>query len=93
MVKRYAQIFYGKAHWIFESETKPIFAPNIILVDVTNKSEIQEGWVYNSETNEFTAPVNPEPAPIEPQPTLEEMQTQALLNTEYLVAMSELTTL
>lgn len=28
--------------------------------------------------------------PIEPQPTLEEMQAQTLLNTEYLVSRSEL---
>lgn len=35
--------------------------------------------------------ITPDPTPIELQPTLEEMQTQALLNTEYLVVMSELT--
>lgn len=31
----------------------------------------------------------PEPEPIEPQPTLEEIQAQTLVNTEYLVIMSE----
>lgn len=30
---------------------------------------------------------------LDPQPTLDEMQTQTLLNTEYLVIMSELTNL
>lgn len=35
--------------------------------------------------------IDPSVEPIEPQPTLEEMQTQILLNTEYLVVMSELT--
>lgn len=30
------------------------------------------------------------PEPVEPKPTLEELQTQTLLNTEYLVTMSEL---
>ncbi|MGE7922384.1 hypothetical protein ACQKND_04255 [Viridibacillus arvi] len=33
------------------------------------------------------------PAPIEPQPTLEELQTKTLLNTEYLITMSELSNL
>ncbi|QOV10944.1 hypothetical protein [Viridibacillus arvi] len=33
------------------------------------------------------------PAPVEPQPTLVELQTQTLLNTEYLVTMSELSNL
>lgn len=31
--------------------------------------------------------------PVEPQPSSEEIQTQTLLNTEYLVIMSELTNL
>ncbi|AVK98830.1 hypothetical protein FCT18_14825 [Lysinibacillus sphaericus] len=36
--------------------------------------------------NEFV----PDSTPIEPQPTVEEMQAQTLLNTEYLVSRSEL---
>jgi hypothetical protein len=37
--------------------------------------------------------VDPEPEPVEPLPTLEEMQMQTLLNTEYLVVMSEISNL
>ena len=87
---KFAQILYDKAHWIFEAGEKPEFAPNIVLVDITSKPDVQEGWDYNNETGEFTAPVIPEPTPIEPQPTVEEMQAQTLLNTEYLVSRSEL---
>ncbi len=87
---KFAQILYDRAHWVFEADEKPEFAPNIVLVDITSKPEVQEGWDYNRETGEFTAPVIPEPTPIEPQPTVEEMQAQTLLNTEYLVSRSEL---
>lgn len=90
---KFAQILYGKAHWIFDVDEKPKFASNIILVDITGNSDIQEGWDYNSESGEFTAPIVPEPIPVVPQPTLEEMQAQTLLNTEYLVVMSELSNL
>ena len=37
--------------------------------------------------------ITPESVPLEPLPTLEEMQTQTLLNTEYLVIISEISTL
>jgi hypothetical protein len=87
---KFAQILYDRAHWIFEADGKPEFAPNIVLVDITDKPEVQEGWDFNSETSEFSAPNIPEPTPVEPQPTLEEMQAQMLLNTEYLVSRSEL---
>lgn len=87
---KFAQILYDKAHWIFEADEKPEFAPNIVLVDITSKPDVKEGWDYNRETGEFTTPIIPEPAPIEPQPTVEEMQAQTLLNTEYLVSRSEL---
>ncbi|WP_431808813.1 hypothetical protein [Lysinibacillus sphaericus] len=87
---KFAQILYNKAHWIFEADEKPEFAPNIVLVDITSKPDVQEGWDYNNETGEFTAPIIIEPTPIEPQPTVEEMQAQTLLNTEYLVSRSEL---
>lgn len=87
---KFAQILYDKAHWIFEADEKPEFAPNIILVDITERDDIQEGWDYNSETGEFTAPVIPDPTPVEPTPTVEEMQAQTLINTEYLIAMNEM---
>lgn len=88
-MKRYAQILWDKAHWIFEADEVPEFAPDIVIVEITNKPEVEEGWDYNKTSGEFTPPpINP--SPIEPQPTLEEMQAQTLLNTEYLVSRSEL---
>ncbi|WP_342557584.1 hypothetical protein [Lysinibacillus sp. FSL P4-0201] len=89
-MKRYAQVLWDQAHWIFEADEKPEFAPNIILVDITGRDDIQEGWDYNNETGEFTAPVIPEPTPIDAPPTVEEMQAQTLINTEYLIAMNEM---
>lgn len=87
---KFAQVLYERAHWIFEADEKPEFAPNIILVDITNKPDVKESWDYNSETGDFTAPVIPEPIPEEPQPTLEEMQAQTLLNTEMLLLQKEI---
>jgi len=53
---RFAQILYGKAHWIFEADKKPRFAPNIVLVDITDQPDIQEGWIYDESTQTFTEP-------------------------------------
>lgn len=92
-MKRFAQILYDKAHWIFEAGDKPEFAPDIVLVDITGNTEVQEGWDYDSTTGVFTELVYEPVEPIEPQPTSEKIQTQTLLNTEYLVIMSELTNL
>lgn len=92
-MERFAQIEYSKAHWIFEAEEIPEFAPNIVLVDITGNTEVKEGWDYESATGVFTEPIYELVEPIEPQPTSEEIQTQTLLNTEYLVIMSELTNL
>ena len=80
---RYAQILYGKAHWIFESDEKPKFAPNIILIDVTDKQDVQEGWDYNNETGEFTPPEMLQ-EPVEMLSTLEEMQIEQLYQTALL---------
>lgn len=89
-MRRYAQIVDNIAYWIFEEVERPPYPDDLLFIDITDQHEVQEGWDYNSETGEFTAPVIPEPTPIEPQPTVEEMQAQTLLNTEYLVSRSEL---
>ncbi|VDG96792.1 Uncharacterised protein [Lysinibacillus sphaericus] len=60
---RFVQILHEKAHWIFEADEKPEFAPNIALVDITENTEVQEGWDYDEVTGIFT-----EPAPIEVRP-------------------------
>lgn len=75
----------------------PVFSPPILVIDITDhEGEVKEGFTYDVENNEFTEAENPtqepEPEP-ETQPTIEEIQTQTLLNTEYLVIMSELTNL
>lgn len=58
----------------------------VVITDLTEQPEL--GSVYNPESSAFT-PSRIEP--LEPQPSLQEIQTQTLLNTEYLVIMSELT--
>ncbi|GAB0170557.1 hypothetical protein LSPCS325_39940 [Lysinibacillus sp. CTST325] len=85
---RIAQILYNKAHWIFEADEKPEFAPDIILVDITGRDDIQEGWDYDKATGEFTAPNRPEPTPVEPQ--IDEIQAKILVNTETLISMKEM---
>lgn len=85
---RYAQILYNKAHWIFESNEEPNFASNIILVDITNNSEVQEGWDYDNETGMFTAPIIPVPVQVEPEPTIEE---KILAENQYQTMLLELT--
>lgn len=89
-MKKFAQIINSKIHWIFEADEKPEFAPDIVLVDLTGREDIQEGWFYNRETGDFTPPVVLAPSPIEAPPSVEEMQAKTLLNTEYLVSRSEL---
>lgn len=64
-----------------------IVAEDMILI---NDMDVVLESIYNTETGEFTAPVIPDPTPVEPTPTVEEMQAQTLLNTEYLVSRSEL---
>lgn len=96
---RIAQILYNKAHYIFEAAKIPDWPPYPdgtlpLLIDITDKPEVQEGWLYDPETGEFSEPVyeEPGPAPIDQhEPTLEEMQAQTLLNTEFLVVLAEIT--
>ncbi|MDP1394755.1 hypothetical protein Q8G28_15325 [Lysinibacillus capsici] len=64
-----------------------IAAEDMILI---NDMDVVLDSIYNPETGEFTAPVILEPTPIEAPPTVEEMQAQTLINTEYLIAMNEM---
>ena len=55
---KYAQILWGKAHWIFESDTVPDFPPDaegkpITLIDITDKPEVKEGYGYDSKNKRF----------------------------------------
>ncbi|MGG0666766.1 hypothetical protein ABE042_22060 [Viridibacillus arvi] len=93
-MKFFAEIDKDKIRKIYEQETKPVFAPYIELIDVTNiEPQPKERWLYNRETGLFYEDKEEPPEPVEPQPTLEELQTQTLLNTEYLVTMSEFSNL
>jgi hypothetical protein len=54
---KYAQILYGKAHWIFErNDVDPTKWKNIKVVDITDKPEVQEGWNYDEATGTFSEP-------------------------------------
>lgn len=77
---RFVQILNDRAHWIFEADTKPLFADNIVIIDITDKPEVQEGFDYNSETGEFTEPEYVEPKPEEPT-----MEEKTLSNTEQII--------
>jgi hypothetical protein len=71
---RIAQILHGKAHWIFEAPEIPNWPPDpqgnpIVLVDISDKPDVQEGWDYNADTGGFTSPVIPEPDPQGPEET------------------------
>ncbi|WP_039044185.1 hypothetical protein [Sporosarcina sp. ZBG7A] len=85
---RYAQILHNKVHWIFESEEKPQFAPNIVLVDITDKPDVQEGWDYDEVTGVFTQPIPIEPEPLEP--TELEVISNYVLDVDYRLAMIEM---
>jgi len=87
-VKKFVQIVENKAYWIFEAGELPPYPNPENFLDITGRDDIEERYLYDAKTGEFTAPVAPEP--IEPQPTVEEMQAQTLLNTEYLVSKTEL---
>lgn len=93
-MKKFAQVISNRVHWIFEADEQPAFAPNIVLIDITDSPEVKEGWDYDFETNTFTEPIilELEPQP-EPERTPEEINTLTYLNTEYLVVMSELNNL
>lgn len=52
-MKKFAQILNNKAHWIFESEERPKFATNIVLIEITGNIEVKEGWNYNEGTKTF----------------------------------------
>ncbi len=90
---RIAQILHGKTHWIFEAEEIPSW-PSYpdgslpLLVDITDRPEIKEGWNYNPETGEFTEPIPSEPIePIIELPTIEE---QIYAETLYQTALLEI---
>ncbi|WP_088225605.1 hypothetical protein [Desulfosporosinus sp. FKB] len=52
-----AQIYKGRAWWVFDADAVPMFAPDIVIKDITNLSpQPQEGWDYDSSTDTFSPP-------------------------------------
>lgn len=39
---KFAQILNNKAHWVFEAEVMPEFAPDIIIKDITAIPDVEE---------------------------------------------------
>lgn len=96
---RFAQILNNKAHWAFEANEKPEFPPGpegepIIIVDITDLP-VQEGWLYDFESGEFSLPPVPDPQPLPPEPLTEEeaYRYQSIINQEYIIALAELNNL
>ena len=55
-MKRFAQILNDKVHYVFESKEKPELAKDIILIDITKKPEVKEGWDYDIYEKTFSKP-------------------------------------
>lgn len=87
-MKRYAQIVKNKAYWIFEAEELPPYPNPEDFIEITGREDIEEGYLYDAKTGEFTAPVIVGPTQTEPR--IDEVQAKILVNTETLLAMKEL---
>lgn len=61
-MKRFAQIQNDRVHWVFEAEEMPEFASGIVIIDITDYPQVQEGWGFVD--GEF----------IDPTPTFEELK-------------------
>lgn len=53
-MRKFAQIVDNKAYWVFEAEEAPNFAPNIVLLDITDKADVHEGDFYDTSTDSFS---------------------------------------
>lgn len=83
-MRKYAEIYNGLLHKIYEQETMPVFAPSVKLIDVTDiEPAPQEGWYYNYDTNTFSDEIML-------QPTLEEIAEENLLETKYQTLLLEM---
>ncbi|MES1045279.1 hypothetical protein FOA22_12445 [Heyndrickxia oleronia] len=65
----------------------------VLLRSIEENGMLKEEFTEDGKTvshTVITSIIQEQPGPITETPTLEEMQTQTLLNTEYLVVMSEI---
>ena len=89
-MKRYCQIKDGICWWIFESETPPEFAPDIVIKDIsdTKYDYVREGFTYDETTDRFNEPVIP--VPIMPtQPDLHAITQDTLIEEKYQTLLME----
>lgn len=87
-MKKIAQLDGNRVHWLFESEEIPEFHPSIILLEVTGNEEVQEGWIYNPETETFSEPVlEVNSVVVQPTTSIEE---QILAESQYTNALLEM---
>lgn len=59
---RFAQIQGNRVHWVFEADEMPEFDESIVILDITDYPQVQEGWGFVDD--EF----------IDPAPTFEELK-------------------
>lgn len=91
---RIVQILDNQAHWIFEAEEMPKFPPDIegnpiVLIDISDQPEIEEGWDYDEATETFRPPLEPEPEP-EPEPETVSIEEEILYETKYQTLLLEM---
>jgi hypothetical protein len=88
----FAQVLDGQVHWVFQAEIMPQFAPDIVILNITDVNpQPQEGWSYDATTDTYSEPVAP--APITPAaipPTPAELTIMSALADMY-VAIAALT--
>lgn len=91
-MKKFGQIQGNKVHWIFDAEEKPPFHPSVVIIDITGREDIKEGWAYNAETGVFTEPLDTDEQieETQPQPSLEEVTEETLLETKYQTFLLEM---
>ena len=91
-MKRYCQIKDGICWWIFESETPPEFAPDIIIKDISAEKyqAVQEGWTWDEKTDMFYAPKQPIVPEPTTQPDLQSMTQESLMEQQYQTSLLEM---
>jgi hypothetical protein len=57
---RIAQIFENRVHFIFESDSFPEVDNKTMLIDISNRPEIDETWGYNIYEKKFIEPTTKE---------------------------------
>ena len=76
-MKKFVQIVNETAWWIFKAEERPPYPDDVEILDITGQEDVKEGYIYNRETNTFTAPEPQEKQ--ETKVTLEQLQQDNLI--------------